>query len=169
MSGLPKYTDSQLQTVNRLFPDEVKADFGTYASTLRADPATITLPNGQDVMWAAATKGGDVTRFAIGFNDSQGNLVTAMVKDGKIYVGAENAKHEGWGPAAAAFNMNSGNPLNNLNRERIFKEARTMVEATAEAIGVAVSTPPQFKDDMQQIDRTMEQQLGVTPRNLVTP
>ena len=56
-----------------------------------------------------------------------------------------------------------------LNRARIFKEARTMMEATAETLGLDANIPAQFKDDLQRIDRTMEQQLGVAQRDLVTP
>ena len=50
MSGLPKYTDSQLQVINDLDQGAIRKDFGLYAREYPGAMTTASLQNGQNVM-----------------------------------------------------------------------------------------------------------------------
>lgn len=170
VSKLPVYNDKQLRAINDLDADKVSYDFGKYDSSLRgAEPDILTLPNGQDILWSAyAPVDGGIQTFAVGFKDTQGQLVTAAYKahGNEVVVGAFRSNGYSWGPLANSFNASADDRINDLNMPRIFDESRVMIEAAAEMLEIDSFTPDDLRDDLQHLDRAMEIELGVTPRDL---
>ncbi len=55
---------------------QIHEDFTLYAEELGGNTMTeITLPNGQNAVWAARTEGGNIVDIAIAFKDRKDNLV----------------------------------------------------------------------------------------------
>ncbi len=148
---------SQVQINEEPLETKIREDFLKYGGTVLADAASeATLPNGQNVWWAATAKDDTILSFAIAFKDQDNRLVTAYLgPDGRLQVGhlRENGQSAGGVEGSYHGGLNDGRDI-----DTVFQKAREMMTAVAEELALSTKMPLKYKDDFEKI-----QEMGSQP------